>query len=128
MVALNMVGPAPAVAETQQDPSGNWFGTLVTDKGKCPDERESVLQVEPDRVAFTPETGTLVLHGKPDPDHHRFHAQLILMDMNHHPLPMVFEGHSEGDTIVGVYGTPTCRAHIVLKRAKSDAWKNFLGR
>lgn len=117
-----------ATADAQSDPYGLWTGTLVTEKGKCPDQMESSLQIESDRIAFTPGTGALTLRGKPDKDHKRFHAQLILTDMKKQPLPMVFEGHPDGQTITGEYGTPTCRAHIVMTRPEHHALDNFLGR
>lgn len=118
---------SPAFASAQDDPLGDWIGTLVTDKGTCPDQHPSVLQVRSERLFFAPGTGTLVLRGVPDKNHNRFHAQLLLKDMKGRPLPMVFEGHPEGDTIVGDYGTPNCRAHIVLTRPQGSAWKNFMG-
>ncbi|NHN89042.1 hypothetical protein [Acetobacter conturbans] len=119
--------PALAASDAQDDPTGDWSGMLVTDKGTCPTQRESVLQVQANRLFFAPATGTLVLRGKPDKTSQRFHAQLVLKDMKGQPLPMVFDGHPEGDTIVGVFGTPNCRAHIVLTRPKGNAWKNFMG-
>lgn len=118
---------SPALASAQDDPYGDWVGTLVTDKGTCPDTYESVLQIRSDKLFFAPATGTLVLHGTPDKDHKRFHAQLMLKDAKDKPLPMVFEGHPEGDTIVGVFGTPNCRAHVVLQRPKNTGWSHFLG-
>ena len=118
---------SPALASAQDDPLGDWVGTLVTEKGACPDQKPSVLQVRSERLFFAPGTGTLVLRGVPEKDHKRFHAQLLLKDMKDRPLPMVFEGHPDGDTIVGVYGTPNCRAHIVLTRPQGSAWKNFMG-
>ncbi|MCH4092397.1 hypothetical protein [Acetobacter sp.] len=118
---------APALASAQDDPLGDWVGTLVTDKGACPDQKPSILQVRAERLFFAPGTGTLVLRGVPDKDHKRFHAQLLLKDMKDRPLPMVFEGRPEGDTIVGEYGTPNCRAHIVLTRPQGSAWQSFMG-
>ncbi|GBR05566.1 hypothetical protein [Acetobacter oeni] len=126
--ALHFAPSARAASDAQSDPTGLWTGTLVTDQGNCPDQMESTLQIEPSRIAFTPGTGALILHGKPDKDHKHFHAQLMLTDMKKKPLPMVFEGHPDGQTITGEFGTPTCRAHIVMKRPESHTLDNFLGR
>ncbi|MCH4022157.1 MAG: hypothetical protein LKH33_07930 [Acetobacter sp.] len=99
------------------DLSGNWVGRLVAEQGRCPDQNDSILSITPDAVSFAPGGGALVLQGKPSEHMSRLHAQLILNDAKQHPLPMVFEGHPEGaGRIVGVYGTPACRAHIELRR------------
>ncbi|NHO32894.1 hypothetical protein GOB85_10090 [Acetobacter sp. LMG 1636] len=131
VLAAGMVAGTPeawAAGDAQSDPYGLWAGRLVTDQGSCPDQQDSVLQIDPDRLAFTPGTGVLTLRGRPDKDHKRFHAQLMMTDMNHHPLPMVFEGHPDGQTITGEFGTPSCRAHVVLKRPEGHALDNFFGR
>lgn len=118
---------AAALPAFADKPTGEWVGMLVTDQGTCPDHQDSILQVETDRVAFTPATGTLVLRGKPDKNLTRLHAQLMLKDKDGKPLPWVFEGQPDGDSIKGVFGTPNCRAHIVLHRPQGSAWKNFMG-
>ncbi|GBQ94371.1 hypothetical protein AA23498_2008 [Acetobacter nitrogenifigens DSM 23921 = NBRC 105050] len=120
--------PALAAQSAQDDPYGNWTGRLVTDRGSCPDQTDSVLQIQSDRLVFSPGTGALTLRGRPDADHKRFHAQLKLTDASRRPLPMVFEGHPDGNTIAGVFGTPTCRAHIVMTRTASHPWSNLIGR
>ncbi|WP_099048312.1 hypothetical protein [Acetobacter senegalensis] len=117
-----------AAAPAADDPYGDWVGTLVKDQGhNCPVNGTSLLQIQPKRMIFTPEMGSLVLRGKPDKAKQHYHAQLVMEDANHKPLPMVFEAHPVGDTFEGVYGTPECRAHITLKRPESRSWKNFLG-
>lgn len=121
------LAPVPAHASAQSDPYGIWTGTLVTEQGTCPDQTESILQIAPKRLAFAPGTGTLQLHGTPVKGNARFHAQLMLQDKDKKPLPMVFEGHPDGDTITGTFGTPSCRAHITLKRPAGHAWQNFMG-
>lgn len=117
-----------AAGSAADDPYGDWIGTLVTDQGhNCPVNSTSLLQIKPKRMIFNPEMGSLVLRGKPDKAKQHYHAQLVMEDANHKPLPMVFEAHPVGDTFEGVYGTPECRAHITLKRPESRSWKNFLG-
>lgn len=124
-VAGLLCGAAGSAAD---DPYGDWIGTLVADQGhNCPVNGVSLMQIEPKRIIFAPETGSLVLRGKPNKETQHYHAQLLMQDANHKPLPMVFEAHPVGDTFEGVYGTPECRAHITLKRPENRTWKNFLG-
>ena len=103
---------------TPGDPNGEWTGTLITDKGTCPDHALSRLLVDGRDISFIPTAGVLVLHGRRPADDPRLHAQLVLTDMNKKPLPMVFEGRlsTDGSRIDGTYGTPSCRAHVVLVR------------
>jgi len=115
-------------AAAADDPYGDWIGTLVADKGhNCPVNTPSLMQITPKHMVFAPETGALILRGKPDKATQHYHADLMMEDANHKPLPMVFEAHPVGDTFEGVYGTPECRAHLTLKRPESRAWKNFIG-
>lgn len=119
-------GAADAAA---RDPLGIWTGTLVADRGICPETRvPSTLQIEGNRIGFTPADGVHTLRGQRDATPGHFHAQLVLNDMNHKPFPMVFEGTPEGAEIHGTYGTPRCRAHVVLTRPQSHAAEHFLGR
>ncbi len=97
--------------------SGLWTGMLVADQGECPIEQASTLDIRHNDVTFAPANGALVLHGRLHPDG-TVHADLLLSDRSKKKLPMVFEGHPSGDTITGIFGTPSCRAHIVLKRAE----------
>lgn len=85
------------------------------------------MQIEPKRMIFVPEMGTLILRGTPDKSKQHYHAQLVLKDAKNQPLPMVFEAHPAGDTFEGIYGTPECRAHVTLHRPENRSWKNFLG-
>lgn len=103
---------------TPGDPNGEWTGTLVTDKGRCPDRTAARLLVDGRDISFIPTSGVLVLHGRRPAGDPRLHAQLALVDMNKKPLPMVFEGRlaADGTRIDGTYGTPSCRAHVVLVR------------
>lgn len=115
-------------AAAADDPYGDWVGTLVADKGRnCPVANQSFMQITPKHILFAPETGTLILRGKPDKATQHYHAQLMMEDATHKPLPMVFEAHPVGETFEGVYGTPECRAHITLTRPENRAWKNFIG-
>ena len=111
------------------DPVGEWTGTLVTDKGACPDRVASRLLVGSERISFIPTAGVLVLHGIRKPGEDRLHAQLLLRDMNRKPLPMVFEGtqSADGGRIDGTYGTPTCRAHILMVRPVEHPFQRVLG-
>ncbi len=103
---------------TPGDPVGEWAGRLVTLAGTCPAPLPARLLVGAREVSFLPSGGVLVLHGERRPDSPRLHAQLLLADMNRKPLPMVFDGilAPDGSHIDAVYGTPTCRARIVLVR------------
>lgn len=119
---LLCVTATTANASAARDPLGDWTGMLVTEQGSCPDERESTLEIRSDGMYFSPGTGTLVLRGVPDRKGRRYHAQLMRQDAKGKPFPMVFEGHPEGDAVVGTYGTPSCRAHITLTRPKTPDW------
>ncbi|MGI4745026.1 MAG: hypothetical protein ACRYGI_13070 [Janthinobacterium lividum] len=114
---------------TPNDPIGEWTGTLVTEKGSCPDGTPSRLLVGRKTVSFIPAGGVLVLQGKRAADRNRLHAQQQLQDMNHKPLPMVFEGGlaQDGSHIDGTYGTPSCRAHIGLYRPADHPLERALG-
>lgn len=119
---------AGAAEDAARDPLGTWTGTLVADRGICPETRApSTLQIEGKRIAFTPADGAHTLRGQRDTTPGHFHAQLVLSDMNHKPFPMVFEGTPEGAEIHGTYGTPRCRAHVVLTRPQSHSMEHFLG-
>ncbi|OUI86624.1 hypothetical protein HK11_12670 [Acetobacter sp. DmW_043] len=118
---------AAAASLAANDPYGDWVGTLVTEKGlNCPTYAQSLMQIEPHRMVFVPATGSLILRGVPNKATQHYHAQLLLEDAAHKPLPIVFEAHPSGTTFEGVYGTPECRAHITLTRPEHNAWKNFL--
>lgn len=114
---------------TPNDPIGEWTGTLMADKGSCPVDTPSRLLVDRETVSFIPAGGVLVLQGKRGADRNRLHAQLQLRDMNHKPLPMVFEGRlaPDGSHIDGTYGTPSCRAHIGLYRPADHPLERALG-
>ena len=117
----------PATA-APADPAGEWAGTLVATQGTCPDRAPSRLLVSGTDVSFVPAGGVLVLHGQRRPGP-RLHAQLLLTDMNRHPLPMVFEGAlaPDGSRIDGTYGTPSCRAHVALLRPLNHPLQRLLG-
>lgn len=125
---LLCIGLLCGAATAADDPYGNWIGTLVADKGhNCPVNAPSLMQIMPQHILFAPEDGSLILRGKPDKATQHYHAQLLMQDANHKPLPMVFEAHPVGNTFEGVYGTPECRAHITLKRPENHAFRNFVG-
>ncbi|GAB6966255.1 hypothetical protein JCM25156A_02920 [Komagataeibacter kakiaceti JCM 25156] len=106
-----------AMADALHDPTGLWTGRLVTDQGTCDETRDtSTFQIGSKRIAFTPADGSIALRGVPEKDHAHYHAEALLQQPSGAPFPMVFEAHPDGETIVGTYGTPRCRAHIVLKR------------
>ncbi len=117
-----------AAAATPGDPVGEWAGTLATTQGTCPDRAPSRLLVSGTDISFVPAGGVLVLHGRRRPGP-RLHAQLLLTDMNRHPLPMVFEGTlaPDGSRIDGTYGTPSCRAHVALLRPENHPLQRLLG-
>ncbi len=127
LVALLALVPLAAAAEPG-DPVGEWAGTLVATQGTCPDRAPSRLLVSGTDISFVPAGGVLVLHGHRRPGR-RLHAQLLLSDMNRHPLPMVFEGMlaSDGSRIDGTYGTPSCRAHVALLRPENHPLQRLLG-
>ena len=113
-LALCSALPAAARAES---PLGLWTGRLVTDQGSCDETRDtSTFQIEKRHITFTPADGSILLTGVPEADHAHYHAEALVRQPSGAPFPMVFEAHPEGKTIVGAYGTPRCRAHIVLKR------------
>ncbi|MFT8777496.1 MAG: hypothetical protein ABF893_12695 [Gluconacetobacter liquefaciens] len=125
---LSPAGAAEPAADAAKDPVGIWTGTLVAERGICPETRApSTLQIGSERIAFTPADGVHTLRGQRDATSGRFHAQLVLNDMNRKPFPMVFEGTPDGATIRGTYGTPRCRAHVVLTRPQSHAMDHFMG-
>ncbi len=111
------------------DPVGEWTGMLATNKGACPDRVASRLVIGSENISFIPAGGVLVLHGTRKPGQDRLHAQLLLRDMNRKPLPMVFEGvqSADGSRIDGTYGTPTCRAHVLLVRPVEHPFQRVLG-
>ena len=127
VLALLVLATVPAKA-APGDPVGEWAGTLVATQGTCPDRAPSRLLVGGTDISFVPAGGVLVLHGqrRPGPS---LHAQLLLADMNHHPLPMVFEGTlaPDGSRIDGVYGTPSCRARVALLRPAIHPLQRLLG-
>jgi len=124
-------------APKPSDLDGTWTGPMHTVGGRCADGVDATLLIDGDRVLFSPASGVLTLEGHRKPDDTALHAQLLLNDMNHKPLPMVFEGRSAPEQapdghpslrIDGTYGTPTCRASVVLRRPAAQPWKNLLGR
>lgn len=126
---LHSPPPVQAATSAANDPYGEWIGTLVTDKGRdCPTQGLSYMQIKPTKMIFVPETSNLVLRGVPNKERQHYHAQLILQDARKQTLPMVFEAHPVDDTFEGVYGTPTCRAHITLRRPENHPMDNFMGR
>lgn len=116
-------GPVP------NDMDGEWAGTLHTEQGRCPDRAPSRLLVDAGAVRFVPAGGVLVLTGHHDQGGSRVHAQVALTDMNHKPLPMVFEGTlaPDGQQIAGSFGSPACRASVVLLRPTDHGLSRVLG-
>ena len=111
------------------DPVGEWAGTLHTEQGRCPDAMPSRLLVGSENISFVPGDGTLVLKGVRHPGDPALHAQLMLRDADHKPLPMVFEGAqaADGKTIQGTYGTPSCRASVTLRRPDAHPLQRLFG-
>ena len=110
------------------DPAGTWVGRLQTVAGRCPDTTDSDLVVSDRHVAFVPGEGVLSLTGTRDaarPD--ALHAQFLGRDMNHRPLPMVFDATFADGAVTGTYGTPSCRATIALHRPTHSALERVLG-
>lgn len=122
VVALGLAGilalARPAAADALHDPKGLWTGQLVTDRGNCTSETRdtSTFQVGSKTLTFTPADGSVPLRGQPEKGYAHYHAEALLQQPSGAAYPMVFEAHPEGKTIVGTYGTPRCRAHIVLSR------------
>jgi|GEM_PF-1104719 len=119
----------PATASRAADPDldGRWVGTLHTLQGRCPDQSSSTLVVNEKELSFAPADGVLVLHGRRTADRSHLHAQLVLPGTNHKPVPMVLQAHPQGRAIVGLYGTPTCRAEITLRRPDEHPLQRALG-
>ena len=116
-LALLLGGTSMAQAgNLSLDLRGRWIGTLHTLQGACPDQQSSTLMIDGHHLSFTPADGVLVLNGARVPGQAHLHAQLRLPGADHKPFPMVFEGHPQGRAILGLYGTPTCRAEIRLHR------------
>lgn len=105
-------GPAPS-----KDPRGRWMGALVTEQGQCPDQDDSLLQIEDEMIVFSPANGSVILKGKRGKSNDVITASLTQSDQNHKPYRMVFRGHPVGNAIGGIYATPNCRAHIVMTRS-----------
>ncbi|WP_025885760.1 hypothetical protein [Asaia prunellae] len=109
--------PAPALSLRART-IGLWTGALVADQGTCPTDSNSTLQIGTHTITFTPGDNALVLKGMRGADKQHFHAQLDMRDAQHKPYSLVFNGYPVGNAIGGIYGAPTCRAHIVMTRAK----------
>ncbi|CAK7192111.1 hypothetical protein COMNV_00296 [Commensalibacter sp. Nvir] len=112
----------------EKNPEGDWLGTLKVTQGICPTDRSAALTIEKKTILFSPDNGALILRGvynkKQRPRH--FVARLDRSDMDHKPYPLVFEGRPQGETIIGIYGTPDCRATVVLHRPKAYGVKDFI--
>ncbi|CDG38194.1 hypothetical protein [Asaia bogorensis] len=117
---LGVIGALSACSSPQspsKDPVGLWTGALVTDEGSCPTNTDSTLQIGSKAISFTPGDNALVLKGvRGAADPHHYHAQLDLKDAQGKPYSIVFNGYPVGNAIGGIYGAPTCRAHIVMTR------------
>ncbi len=124
IASLGASGTQVAAADLR----GRWTGSLHTLQGNCPDQHGSTLMIDRDHVSFAPADGVLVLQGRRRRDPGHLHAQLDLPGINHKPVPMVFEGHPDGDAIIGLYGTPTCRAEIRLERPEDHPLRRAFGR
>jgi hypothetical protein len=116
-------GGAPP-AET---PEGEWVGVMTTTAGTCPDQQPSDLVVSKTEITFVPGDGVLALHGHRTADPDALHAQLLGLDMNHHPLPMVLDARFADGAVDGTYGTPTCRAEVSLHRPTRTGLQRVLG-
>ena len=126
-VAL-MVALAGCASGTEAtNPDGEWVGMLKTTAGSCPDQQPSDLTVSDRAVTFVPGDGVLALTGTRAADPDALHAQLLGTDMNHKPLPMVLDARLAGGQVVGTYGTPTCRADVVLHRPTDTGVRRLLG-
>ncbi|GBQ58012.1 hypothetical protein [Komagataeibacter swingsii] len=112
------LAPAPARADARNDPIGLWTGQLVRDQGNCTTEtgNTSTFQIGTKRMTFTPADGSIALTGVPQKKADLYHTETVVRQPSGAAFPMVFEARPEGDTMVGTYGTPRCRAHIVMKR------------
>nr|WP_294916109.1 hypothetical protein [uncultured Neokomagataea sp.] len=115
-VLLGLLTACAGTPDPGHNPAGRWVGTLITDQGTCPTARSSTLQIRGKDILFTPEDGSLVLTGHYQANSQHYHAELIMQDINHQPLTMVFNGYPVGQTIGGLYGSSSCRAHITMTR------------
>lgn len=113
---LGLLTACTGTPDPGRDPVGRWVGSLVTDQGTCPVQRRSTLQINAHEVLFTPGDGSLVLRGEYHPESQKYHAELDMLDINHKPMTMVFDGYPVGQAIGGLYGTNACRAHITMIR------------
>ena len=114
------------------DPAGTWIGRLQTVAGTCPDGEDSDLDVSQRGVIFVPGDGVIALRGRfdrDDPDALR--AQHAGATIDHKPYPMVFEARfapdANGGSVAGTYGTPECRATIILHRPTHTGLQRLLG-
>lgn len=113
-----------AAQNTQIDPAakhpyGYWIGSFIVDQGtSCPSGDVALMQVTKKEMIFVPRTGPLVLRGKPQKKTQHYHAELLKTDLNKDPFPIVFEAVPQGDHFLGTYGSPTCRAHLILTKTK----------
>ncbi len=124
LAVLGLVGCAPGAASS---PDGEWVGLLHTTAGSCPDQSPSDLVVSEREITFVPGDGVLALRGRRTVDRNALHAQLLGVDVNHKPLPMVLDARFDGETVVGTYGTPTCRADVTLHRPTDTGLRRLLG-
>ena len=120
-----LAGCAAGTVET--NPDGEWVGTLATTAGTCPDASPSDLVVSDREITFVPGDGVLALRGRRGDDPDALHAQLLGTDMNHKPLPMVFDGRFAEGVVSGTYGTPSCRASIKMHRPTHTRLQRLLG-
>lgn len=110
---LSSCGAPPSPGD---DPTGRWVGKLRQDEGNCPTQTNSTLVIDAHSVIFIPGDNSRVLRGTRGRDNLKFQAQLNTKDAKGRPSKLIFLGYPVGHTIGGLYGSPECRAHIVLTR------------
>ncbi|GBR52979.1 hypothetical protein [Gluconobacter sphaericus] len=114
--ATALLAACAGTPDPGKDPTGSWVGALVTDQGTCPTEHPSTLRIRDKEILFTPADGAQVLRGTYKLGNQHYHAELAMTDIDHHNTALVFNGYPVGQAIGGIFGSPSCRAHITMTR------------
>ena len=98
--------------------SALYMGTLHPTGGTCDPPAQASLQVRNNAVDFTPNLGTLTLHGQMGPDG-EIRASLTVIGAEKKPYTLKFDTPASGanpNTIEGRYITPRCTYSITLNK------------
>ncbi len=99
-----------------ESPETLFNGTLQPLSGTCDPSATAVLTLRHHAVAFTPNTGTLVLRGTAEKGGH-LSAELTLPGIDHKPYPLSLDATLQGDIVKGTYSTPRCRYAVSLRQS-----------